>query len=640
VTSDRTLIQNRTLHTEPDDDSDSFPSKDSVKEQRNNQWIWPVTVCMVCCLSLLPIINILYLITTFGVDVPYFDDWVFVSTLKKYFDHTLSVNDFFAQHNVHRTLVPTAIRMALFLLLGNWNLVQEMYISFLFVIFTYLILVWQAVKSHRLVEAAPSMWSILLISLFLFSAPQYETFIWASAASVFFSLNFFIVACIILLVDCYGSWYKFGIAASSAVCATFCLGSGIFLWTVCAVYFLAEPTLLRQTSPNLWKRFRIWTILSGVILFIYFYGYHVLSQRSPDLFYSFHHPMLSVRFFFGFIGNPIGMENLGLAVSTGVAGVAILFVNLVFSARLIREDERFFYACAPWALIALFVILCSFMGVVTMVRYGEFVHITSRYRTTAVLFWASLCVLTSLVVRGHVRPKFQSKFAESGDLVLTSFFCLLCMLILASSWQILPRYVAHNKSLIEGRDALLYRNDDRKIMQIFPHPTWALIVLEKLPVLAEKKLSFFRNVMHDQGYIKVDADDRLLGHIETWGNDLHGDCLRSEGCLEIGGWVVDLRLKKPAKKVFVYRGDEIMAVASVYNSRPDVAKHFSEKNYEFSGFSVKLSGKRLGSGSHRISFYALGRDEVTLVKLGEKTINVSSEESLLYGPTNGGCGRP
>ena len=80
-------------------------------------------------LAVVPAALIIRLISEYGVNVPFGDEWSMVRLFAKWNDHQLSVADLFRQHNEHRILFPKLIYIA-FAQLTHWNLRAEMFFRF------------------------------------------------------------------------------------------------------------------------------------------------------------------------------------------------------------------------------------------------------------------------------------------------------------------------------------------------------------------------------------------------------------------------------------------------------------------------------------------------------------------------------
>src|ERR1051325_5649941 len=82
---------------------------------------------------------VIFVILRFGVDVPYWDDWAFVSLLERIHAGKLSIRDLFAQHNEHRMIFPRLVKLGLTHFTG-WNTFYELFASWTFIALSFLVL--------------------------------------------------------------------------------------------------------------------------------------------------------------------------------------------------------------------------------------------------------------------------------------------------------------------------------------------------------------------------------------------------------------------------------------------------------------------------------------------------------------------
>jgi hypothetical protein len=79
----------------------------------------------------LPALSILLLISVYGVNVPFWDQWKGVAAvLEKMNAGTLGFRDFMAQHNEHRIFFPRLLTFLL-ALVTHWNVKAELFMSWL-----------------------------------------------------------------------------------------------------------------------------------------------------------------------------------------------------------------------------------------------------------------------------------------------------------------------------------------------------------------------------------------------------------------------------------------------------------------------------------------------------------------------------
>jgi len=108
--------------------------------------------------------------------------------------------------------------------------------------------------------------------------------------------------------------------------------------------------------------------------------------------------------------------------------------------------------------------------------------------------------------------------------------------------------------------------------------------------------------------------------------------------IEISGWAMNPETMKPSESVLVFVGDELVFLATVGNSRVDVARHFCNPDLENTGFAceIRLSGRRRPSISAiRIVAVAVGAAyELPQIKIESQGVralwNLSATLRMLY----------
>lgn len=119
---------------------------------------------------LLPPLYILYLITRYGIDVPFWDEWEFVPLLMKFKSGALTFHDLLAQHNEHRILFPRLIMLVLAAVTG-WDIRYELYANFAVAAFTFVFL---NLLYRRAAGKGRAPWFPALSAFLVFSPVQAE----------------------------------------------------------------------------------------------------------------------------------------------------------------------------------------------------------------------------------------------------------------------------------------------------------------------------------------------------------------------------------------------------------------------------------------------------------------------------------
>jgi hypothetical protein len=146
----------------------------------------------VIALIILPALLTLVYIRTYGVNVPYWDQWEIVSLFEQWYTGNLSFMHLFSQHNEHRIFLPRVFM----LLLGNmthYNTLAEMYFSWVLLCLTCIILFIAYV--HTVKTTWSELAKFILVAWLIFGLQQYENLLWG------WQLQWFLAAlCIVFAI--------------------------------------------------------------------------------------------------------------------------------------------------------------------------------------------------------------------------------------------------------------------------------------------------------------------------------------------------------------------------------------------------------------------------------------------------------
>ena len=96
---------------------------------RSHPRLYKLTCALVFCLAIIPAVLLLTLILKCAVDMPYWDEWVYVTFFEKFSQGTLTLSDLFAQQNEYRQFFPNLIFVGLGWL-TKWDKRYEVLVSF------------------------------------------------------------------------------------------------------------------------------------------------------------------------------------------------------------------------------------------------------------------------------------------------------------------------------------------------------------------------------------------------------------------------------------------------------------------------------------------------------------------------------
>jgi len=177
-------------------------------------------------LAFSPAMVMLFLISTFAVNVPYWDDWERGVLLQKFHEGSLSFKDLNAPHIDHRIFFPRILMLIINELSGG-DLRWEMACSFGFVVLAALGLCSLAratVFDHQM------NWGVIFaMNLMVFSPMQWDNWLWGIQIAFMLPMTCLIWAIVVALKPWFW-WKRLAICLFLAVVATHSFGHGFVVW--------------------------------------------------------------------------------------------------------------------------------------------------------------------------------------------------------------------------------------------------------------------------------------------------------------------------------------------------------------------------------------------------------------------------
>lgn len=336
--------------------------------------------------ALFPPLCILYLITRYGVDVPFWDQWEFVPLLEKFRTGALSFHDLWAQHNEHRILFPRLIMLGLASATG-WDIRYELYANFVIagLAFIFLNLLFRKEVGGR---CAP--WFAVLSAFLVFSPVQQENWTWGWQIQIFLGVLGAVVA--VWSVSCYpGQWKGLIAAIGAAIAASYSFNNGLLTWPVVGILLLAQGR---------WKARHIglWTAAFIVSVFLYYHGY-TKPELHPSLLYPLNHPYDYIKYVFAYLGSPLAFNKTGNAIAIGVLLTSVLCFASVQSWRSGREG---FQRILPWLALALYSFASAVVTGVGRLGFGVDQAMVGRYTTISTPFAVSVFVVAAYWIGDYI----------------------------------------------------------------------------------------------------------------------------------------------------------------------------------------------------------------------------------------------
>lgn len=379
--------------------------------------------------AFLPPLYILYLITRYGIDVPFWDQWEFVLLLKKYKTGVLSFPDIWAQHNEHRILFPKLIMLALAAATG-WDIRYELYANFVLagLIFIFLNLLFRKEAGGRC-----KPWFSVVAAFLVFSPVQQENWTWGWQIQIFLGVLGAVVA--VWSVSRYpAQWKGLLVAMGAAIVASYSFSNGLLTWPVVGMLLLAQ----RQ-----WKMRHVglWTAAFIISVFLYYHGYQK-PELHPSLLYPLNHPYDYIRYVFVYLGSPLAFSKREHAIAIGILLTCVLCIA---SIQVWRSGREGFKRLLPWLALALYSISSAAVTGIGRSGFGVDQAMASRYTTISTPFVVSVFVVAAYWIGGY--PDSHKRLPAK----LTAVVCFVSVLLLFSYASSFSRSVRVFARTFEGR---------------------------------------------------------------------------------------------------------------------------------------------------------------------------------------------
>jgi hypothetical protein len=569
---------------------------------------------LVWIVALIPMIHLTYLVRHYWVEVPTLDDWAIAPLIVKAHTGQLKFADIFEQQQEGRTVLPKLI-FILSAARGHWDVRDQMILS---VISCWLtaggIFVLLRRSGLGPVAVAICFW---LIVLSIFSAAQFELWIFASGFPSFLPALLLVAALVVVGGGLSVAW-KFFICVVIATASSFILPHGLLAWG------LTFPVLLlRQRVP----RWRSWLILwlggCAVCSTVYFWGYEkpaYLPTFAPSV-----SPLEYVLFVLEFLGGGLAYSlkhQPGLAASIfGALQLASFLFALVFVLRRFR-DGAFREKVIPWFVLGLYSIGSAFLAALGRVASGSAYALSSRYVTFSLYLTVAVIALVAIISREIIesRPSKHSRMCVYA-------FCL----VLAVGYLIPYRFCSANTLFFLralsakdrlARAAVLFSAalDTSEVIKKTAYPNDAEPVLKNAAALDELKLIRPPRVRTNRlNALSVESAD---------GRRASGSCETFSALPELyraSGWAVLNTKGRPADCVLVAYQDSrnqewiACAISDSFEMRGDIVKRFRSMEQLWAGWTATFSRSAAPPGA-QFSFWAVNADEAKLYRLEDKSV--------------------
>ncbi len=347
-----------------------------------SSWLWWSSAIGIFILSAL---SVIWAVATHGVNVPYYDQWdrSWEFIILNFENQTLILPQLFQQHNEHRIFF-TNLLSILSAILTDWNIRFEIFMNAVLCIANGIILM-AIFRKHtpRLMPLAVIIASLLVISL-----NQYGNLLFGFQSPFYFVILFLFMT--FYCLDTPNMTNKrLGLATFFAICATFSLANGVFVWFI----GLFGMWLAGVRSK---KHYVLW-LLATIIFNVLFFSNYYLSSGSSSI-----QPVAMIRYIPIYLSSSLMPRDL-FVYSLWYPLAIIVIVGWRISRNyyyLFKHGHH--QEVAVWWMIALTALIATFLS--SLRRPSLQVALDSRYITLSILFWIGVLGLI-LTANSFIRQK-------------------------------------------------------------------------------------------------------------------------------------------------------------------------------------------------------------------------------------------
>ncbi len=512
----------------------------TVAEKPPSWWVFFAIVA-------LPALLLGRLISKYGVDVPYYDDWQGLAPMFKHWhEGTFGLADFFALNNEHRLAIPRLIFLPL-ALLTKWNGRAEMFATLsvlvlVTAVFWRLLLAtgWKASRGTYVLFAG--------IAVLVLNLLQFENLLWGFTFHFVLPILFMVAG--ILAATRLPAPRNLLVTAILCTCATYSIASGFTCWLLVAPLLMMPKGRALEHSMRKWSL--AWVALFAVSFGCYFIGY-VLPEHHGDEMSRTSAAQL-VHYWFAYIGAPFaplgapfapGAGYLAIQIATIVGiGITATFTSILAALWRWRADRPFIERALPWVMVASIGFINA--TIVTAGRGGLGVPqaMSPRYIAYSVMAAIGLLPLVPIVIRQWAAHRPAATAHRCVRVLAGLAALILAALHLMADYDALPYWA----------DFCHYRRTTKAVlttMNVVDEPKvfakWVWLKPSDVPPLADAmdKAGYLRPpLLRSPDLDKIASTSPAPGTMEFIGTS-------PENALCFSGWAVMPDSSRIADAVFV-----------------------------------------------------------------------------------------
>lgn len=558
-------------------------------------------------LAIFPAALLGFLIHSYAVDVPYWDQWAVATLFEKINNNSLYFSDLIAQHNESRKFFPRLLFIGL-AYFTHWDVRYEMLVIFLLACIVSLNLYY---LSNLTIQGGTNKKLLIagISNLLIFAPIQWENWLWGIQIVVFVPIVC-ITSCVLLTYSRLDIKAKFGLGICLSTISTFSYANGILCWIIVfPILFLKWKNGL---SKNKWLIFA-WIFAFTVNAVTYFYNYQK-PPHHPSFSEGLIHPLHAIHYFLSFLGAPLSFGNTSSRLIIGpLIGFALILLFLASCTYLLKfvNDSFLLHNMAGWLTIGIYTVISGIITTSGRVGFGVQQSLDSRYTTFSIYLIVSLVYIVVIIYDDLQKKNLLNKYKKRFQRYVYVFTGIILVLHLLTSMQAIGSMNNLRKDRLLAKSCLQFINilpDECLTKKVYPdlaHLKRYANAIDKLGLL---RPHLVKNIIIEDTKQAHQVSQKNYGWFDNLTKDINGSYIAS-------GWAVLPDRGEPADSVIltyeIAKGQFKMfsLVNDVKMERIDVAKSLNKSTYLKSGWQKDFSVNNITSGS--IKLVAWGFDANT-----------------------------
>ncbi|MGK7920820.1 MAG: hypothetical protein AB4080_12530 [Trichodesmium sp.] len=577
------------------------------------------------CLTIIPAIVLGLLILKYSVNVPIQDQWQISDIFEKFNQGTLSFKDLIAQHNESRKFFPRLIFLRL-AFLTKWNIRYEMLVTFLLACITsvniYLLNRLTITGSH-----IKSLAIAVISNIFIFSAVQYENWLWGIQIVVFTPIVC-ITTSILIAYSRLNNILKFLTCILLATISTFSYANGLLAWViVLPVLILVQLKSWSDIRKNI-ILYLLWIVAFIANITFYFHNYQKpLSHPSP--LESLQYPYQTFQYFLAFLGSSLGVGSSIQPLNNSIIlGAVIITLFILFCSYLIRhiKDYKLRHQTIGWIMLGSYVIISALVTSAGRVTLGIEQALSSRYTTFSTYLIISIIHLMIIVGEDAIQKYSVVINKRLFSKIICWFLGIITVLQLHNFTYSVDKMKSWKQDFLKYKGCLLLIN--------FTHDNCQNLIDSYYFEYIKKRANYLTELgFLDPSLIKTNRIAELIDASDS--RQIKGSFEKLEfiggNNLLATGWAVFTDTNLPVDTIVLsyddFQGQPIVsAVADMTMPRPNLVKEFKNQKYFKSGWQKVLSTHRFPQGNVNVKAWALDTNTTKFYQIpGNYVVNNNGE---------------